>query len=90
MCCVQDRLILDTFDAQDDFEAQPRDILGSTYTDIRMHHSTLSDFFLACPGSSDLDRAQEARCFVLFFFARKRIVYSYHRCLIVEIYYLPE
>ena len=58
---VQDRLILNTFDAQDDFEAQP--ILGSTYADIRIHHSTISDFFLACLVGNDLDRAQEARWF---------------------------
>jgi hypothetical protein len=76
MCGVQDRLILDTFDAQDDFEAQPRDILGSTYTDIRIYHSTLSDFFLACPGSSDLDRAQEARWFFFFFFLRGAFMFG--------------
>jgi hypothetical protein len=76
VCGVHDRLILDTFDAQDDFKAQPRDILGSTYTDIRMYQSTISDFFLACPGSSDLDRAQEARWGVCLFvcFPRKRII----------------
>jgi hypothetical protein len=61
MCGVQDRLILDTFDSQHNLKTQSRDILGPTYTDIRMHHSTLSNFFLACSGSSDLDRAQEAR-----------------------------
>jgi len=66
VCSVQDRLILDTFDTQHNTKTKTRDILGSTYTDIRMHHSTLSDFFLACSGSSDLDRAQEARWFIFF------------------------
>jgi hypothetical protein len=61
VCSVEDRLILDTFDTQHNFKTQSRDFLGLTYTDIRMHQSTLSDFFLACPGSSELDRAQEAR-----------------------------
>lgn len=70
VCSVDDRLILDTFDTQHNFKTQPRDLLGLTYTDIRMHQGTLSNFFLACPGSSDLDRAQEARWF-FFFFARR-------------------
>ncbi len=80
MCGVQDRLILDTFNTQHNFKTQSSDLLGLTYTDIRMYHSTLSDFFLACPGSSDLDRAQEARWF--FFPAYG---YSYRR-LVVDIY----
>ena len=84
---VQDRLILDTFDVQNDFETQPRDFLGLTYTDIRMHHSTISDFFLACPGSSDLDRAQEARW--LFFFVRISVLLFIPMFGVVSIY-LPE
>jgi len=84
VCGVQDRLILDTFDTQHNFEAKSRDFLGSTYTDIRMHHGTLSDFFLACPGSSGLDRAQEA----CWFFFRVAYCYSY-RCFVCrEIQYL--
>jgi hypothetical protein len=69
VCGVQDRLILDTFDTQHNTKTKSGDILGSTYTDIRMHHSTLSDFFLARLGSDGLDRAQEARCCLFVFFA---------------------
>jgi len=64
VCNIQDRLILNTFDTYYDFETKSRVILGSTQTDISMHHSTRSDFPLARLGSSGLDCAQEARWFV--------------------------
>jgi hypothetical protein len=58
---VQDRLILNAFDTQYDFEPKPRTIRGESQTDIRMHHSPRTDFFLAQLGRSGLERAQEAR-----------------------------
>jgi hypothetical protein len=63
VCGVQDRLILNAFDTQQDLKTKTRTICGSSQSDIRMYHSPGTDFSLAQFGRSDLDRAQEARCF---------------------------
>jgi hypothetical protein len=60
VCGIQDRLIVDTLDTQRDLETEPRAIRGLSQSDICVHHSPRTDFFLALFRRNGLDRTQEA------------------------------
>ena len=61
MSGIDDRLILDAFDTQHDFQTKAGTISGLSKTNIGMHDSLRADFSLAQLGRSILDRTQEAR-----------------------------
>jgi hypothetical protein len=65
VCGVQDRLIVDALDTQRDLETEPRAIRGLSQSDICVHHSLRTDFFLTLFRRNGLDRTQEACCFLL-------------------------
>ena len=61
VCSIYDRLILNTFNAQNNLQAESGAIHGSPQGDIGVHHCLRADFFPALFRRNGLDRAQEAR-----------------------------
>jgi len=47
MCGIEDRLIIDAFDAQHDFKTKAGTIRGLSQSDIGVHNSLRADFSLA-------------------------------------------